>query len=292
MYLLYYFVTLVDEGTYTKAAETLHISQPSLSIAIKKLEQLSGLELINREHRKLTLTKEGRLIYYEAKNLVEHYRYVQNEIERLKVAGAFELSISVIESTKYWFPQVIKRFQDVNDQVKIKIHDILGISEVIHALNHYEIDLAITNQYINDDRMIVTPLYQEELIALIPKIHPLIQEDTISIKQLNKQPFIIGKEGLQTRADVLNTFKNHRVKPDIVIEMEGFEIACSLVKENIGITILPKQYALAEQFAPEQIKSFSDATITRTVYITYMKSRYLSPIVARFIDFIKNNFEH
>lgn len=96
---LRYYVALIEAGTYTKAAEQLHISQPSLSATIKKLEESVGLTLINRGSRSLQLTHEGKILYEEARRFLQHFQHVTDEMERLKQQGPLEISIGLIEST-------------------------------------------------------------------------------------------------------------------------------------------------------------------------------------------------
>src|SRR5690625_7739025 len=91
--LLHYFTTLVDQGSFTKAAQHLLISQPSLSSAIKKLETSVNLKLIERSTRNFQLTKEGEIVYKESKKLIQHFHYVENEILRLKDNEQLEIQI-------------------------------------------------------------------------------------------------------------------------------------------------------------------------------------------------------
>src|SRR5699024_12321782 len=99
--LLHYFTTLIDLVTFTKAAQHLHISQPSLSSAIKKLETSINLRLIERSTRNFKLTKEGEIVYKESKKLIQHFNYVEKEIYRLKDNGPLEIQIGLIDSVKF-----------------------------------------------------------------------------------------------------------------------------------------------------------------------------------------------
>lgn len=290
IYQLHYFVTLVEQITYTKAAQKLHISQPSLSIAIKNLEKNVGLSLIDRTTRKSNLTKDGKILYHEAKNLLNHFQYVKDEMHRLKNDGPLKLSIGLIESSRSWMPKIVKQFQEEYEDVQIKILDVLSLQEVVQSLSHFNIHVAITNQFIYDENIEMIPIYQEKLVILLPPNHPLINMATLPITELEKESFIICQEGFQTRKDVLNAFHKARIKPNIQVEIEKFETACSMVEEGIGITILPENYVKGTNFPINQIKEIDDTDISRTVYLAYMKNRHLPPLVRRFIDLIQQNF--
>ena len=291
LYQLQYFVTLVEQPTYTEAARQLHISQPSLSVAIKKLEKELGMPLIDRTTRKSLLTKEGNALYHEAKNLLNHYRYVEKEMQRLKNAGPLELSIGLIESSKFWAPKVVKEFKKEYENVRIKIWDVLSLDEVIRALGNFDIHLAITNQFVEEPSIEMIPIYEEKLVTLLPPQHPLMDREEISIHELEEEPFIVCKEGYQTRADILHAFLKAGVTPDIQVEIEKFETACSMVEEGIGITVVPENYATYSSIPNKQIKTLSDSDISRTVYLAYMKNRYLPPLVHRFMKLIENFFD-
>jgi|SRR5690625_3377144 len=289
---LLYFTTLIDQGSFTKAAKTLHISQPSLSSAIKKLESNVGLSLIERSTRKSTLTTEGEIFYSEAKKLLNHFNYVNKEMIRLKQDGPLELQIGLIESVKYWLPKVIAKYSKSNPDLHIKLFEVLGLSQVENVLQNYKIHLAITNQYFETEDIVTIPIYNENLVALLPIGHSLQDANHISIKDIQNDHLIISKEGFQTRDDILNEFQKSNMKPKIRFEIERFETACSLVEEGLGITIVPENYVKYIQHPPFVIKPINSNNLSRTVYIAHMKNRYLPPVVMEFIDITKDFFRH
>lgn len=291
LYQLQYFVTLCDAKTYTAAAINLHISQPSLSIAIKKLETSLGFKLIDRSKKQLFLTKEGELLYQKAKDLLMHYNYVADEVGRLKTEGHFEISLSMIESTKFWMPKIIQHYQALHHHSRIKISDILALNQVIKALEDYEIDFAITNQYINQTDIETVPLYTEALVAVLPLDHPMIEADSLPLEALEDEPFIICKTGFQTREDILTALSQNSISPQINTEIGRFETAISLVNEKIGMTVLPLNYAKFANLNRKQIKSFNNIKLERTVYLAYKQNRYMPTLIKDFIDMITDHFE-
>ena len=288
--LLHYFTTLVDQGTFTKAAQHLHISQPSLSSAIKKLETSVNLKLIERSTRNFQLTKEGEIVYKESKKLIQHFHYVENEILRLKDNGPLEIQIGLIESVKFWLPKVIATYNERLPDVRIKLLEVLGLKKVEQALQNYKIHLAITNQRFKSDEIKSIPIYKENLVALLPKDHPLQQKETICFQDIKNEQFIICKEGFQTRDDILNEFLELGITPNIKFEIERFETAYSLVEEGIGVTIVPENYIRSFHIDSSQIKHFDNDRLSRTVYIAFLKGRYLPPVIEQFIDITKNFF--
>ncbi|HLR69093.1 MAG TPA: LysR family transcriptional regulator [Virgibacillus sp.] len=289
--LLLYFSTLINQGSFTKAARNLHISQPSLSSAIKKLENSMKLKLIERNTRNISLTKEGEILYIEAQKLLNHFQYVENEMNRLKDEGPLELQIGLIESVNSWLPKVLASFSKSNPDIHIKLLEVLGLKQVESALQNYKIHLAITNQHIDNKDIITTPIYNEQLVAVIPIGHHLQHVKDLSLYNLENEKLIVSREGFQTRQDIFNEFRKLGIVPNIIFEIERFETACSLVGEGLGITVIPESY-MRFNFASNSfvIKPINSQHLFRTVYIAYIKSRYLPPIVETFLNLTKSSF--
>jgi len=288
---LFYFTTLIDQGSFTKAAKSLHISQPSLSSAIKKLEITVGLKLIERTTRKIALTKEGEALYKEAKKLLHHFDFIKTEMNRLKHQGPLKIQIGVIESIKAWLPKVISIYKHSHPDIHIKLSEVLGLYQVEKGLQNYEIHLAITNQYFENEEIVTIPIYKEDLVALLPKEHPLEKVQQLSITDIQQDKLIISEEGFQTREDILREFQKRGITPNIHFEIERFETACSLVEEGLGITIVPENYIKHLQHPSFSIKPIDSDNLSRSVYIAYMKHRYLPPVVEEFIDITRNYFK-
>lgn len=287
---LIYFTTLIEEGTFTKAANVLHIAQPSLSTAIKNLEQDLALVLFDRKQRELTLTREGEVLHAEAKKLLNHMGHVEEEMKRLQHQGPMELSIGMIESSKFWLPKVLKTMKQEYPELHIEIVEVLGLQDINKAIKNYDIHFAITNQLISEKEVEVQPIYQEKFVALLPWGHVLEGNPSISVKDINGEDFIIFKEGFQTREDILNIFRQGGSRPNIQIEVERFETACSFVEEGLGVTFVPENYLRAERQNRFTIKPIEESNIARAVYLAYDRSRYLPPLVMRAMGLVEEFF--
>lgn len=290
--LLLYFTTLVETGSFTNAAKTLNISQPSLSAAIKQLEQNVGIVLIERSTRKINLTREGEILYEEAKRLIHHFDQVQQEMVRLKEEGPLELKIGLIESVHFWLPKVIATYRKKYPTIQIKLTEVLGFREVAHALKNFKIHVAITNQLFQGETIQTIPIYQENLVVVLPKNHRLVKKKRIVIEDLKEEDFIICKEGLQTRNDILTAFNKSNVRPNICFEIERFETACTLVEEGLGVTIVPENYMKWNDRVHVTTKRLANTLLSRTVYCAILKDRYLPPVVRQFITLTQNFFTH
>lgn len=283
---LIHFVTIVNEQSFTTAANELHIAQPSLSASIKRLENEIGFTLIDRSSRVFKLTAEGRSFFDEANKFVMHHGQVMDTAENLKTKGINHISISLIESVKSWLPKIVKAYKEINTDTRIKIDHALSIAEIEKSFNDYDVNLAITNQFIENDKIISIPLYEESLIVALPKDNQFSGQSEVTLKDIAGLPLIISHDGYQTRTEIVRAFNRIGLQANIGFEIERFELTSEFIKQGLGIAILPEKYALTLDKRDVDIKDISDLPFYRIVYISIDKTRFLSPLTESFINLV------
>lgn len=284
---LNYFVTIVEHKSFSKAAQKLHISQPSLSNAVKSLENELGFQILDRNTRNIELTEAGTILYKKASRLLLEMDIVKKEMDDVKNIGGGEIQLGMIESVKHWIPKVILQYNKEFPNMRIKLTEVLSGNDVKNSLRNYNTHAIITNQFIQEEDIETIPLYTEKLVLVLHESNQLTNYPTVTLKDLVGEPFIISSEGFQTREDVLNAFEMEDVIPTIKYEIERFETALSLVREGIGITLIPENYLQALPDHTLVTKSIDSPSLDRTVYLTYLKNRYVSPAIHGFINKIK-----
>lgn len=289
---LHYFIAVSEQMNFSKAAERLHISQPSLSNAIKKLEQEIGSPLLERNTRNLQLTEAGELLFERAKVIVKNMEVLKIEMNEVIVHGTSDITIGVMESIKHWLPKVIANFKKDYPQMKIHLVDILGSKRVKKSLKSYKTHVIITNQLMDDPELEVQTLYEERLVAVLPLHHPLAQKDTLTISDICEEPFIISTEGFQTRRDILTSFEQAGKNINIQFEIERFETAVSLVREHLGVTILPENYLQGPTAKTIVKKEIEGLNLSRNVYLVYLKNRHLPLAIRQLLKDIVQFFEN
>ncbi len=277
--------------SFSKAAEELHISQPSLSNAVKNLEINLGFQIIERNTRNIKLTEAGEVLYGRAIHLLSEVAIVKREMEEVKLVGKGEIQIGMIESVKYWIPKVISRYNKEFPEMHIRLTEVLGGDAAKNSLRKYETHAIITNHQIKEVDIETVPLYKEKLVLVLNKNHSMATRELIMLKELGQEPFIISTEGFQTREDILRAFELEDTAPTIKYEIERFETALSLVSENLGIALIPENYLQGPHDFSIVSKIIDSPALERTVYLTHMKNRYLSPAIQAFITEVKTFFE-
>ncbi|WP_404803894.1 LysR family transcriptional regulator [Lysinibacillus sp. S1] len=289
---LHYFIAVSEQMNFSKAAERLHISQPSLSNAIKKLEQEIGSPLLERNTRNLQLTEAGELLFERAKVIVKNMEVLKIEMDEVIVHGTRDITIGVMDSIKHWLPKVIANYKKDYPHMKIHLVDILGSKRVKKSLKSYKTHLIITNQLMDDPELEVQTLYEERLVAVLPLHHPLAQKDTLTISDICEEPFIISTEGFQTRRDILTSFEQAGKNINIQFEIERFETAVSLVREHLGVTILPENYLQGPTAKTIVKKEIEGLNLSRNVYLVYLKNRHLPLAIRQLLKDIVQFFEN
>ncbi|WP_440706182.1 LysR family transcriptional regulator [Heyndrickxia oleronia] len=287
---LRYFITVVKEQSFSKAAKLLHISQPSLSNAIMKLEKEVGIKLLELNTRGLSLTDAGQIYFFRAEELIRSLENTHKELEEVKQIGNGKISIGLIESSMFWFPKVIKKFKKSFPKIEFKLKEILGEKQVIQSLIDYDIHFAVTNQPLSHEEIQLNPIYDERFILLTHEEDELNTKERITIPDLANRDFIICSTGFQTRENVLQAFANEQVTPKVMYEIERFETACSLIEQGLGITFLPESYIKHIHTSKIATHTIHSDFLKRTVYLAYLKDRHLSPAVHELMGRVERFF--
>ncbi|MDQ0272846.1 LysR family transcriptional regulator [Cytobacillus purgationiresistens] len=276
---LRYFVTIAEEKSYSKAAKSLHISQPSLSNAIMKLEAETKFQLLERNTKGLALTEAGQIFHMRSTELLRKFDNMLKELEEIREVGNGTISIGLIESSKFWLFKVIKDFKKTFPTIHFQLKEILGHQNVIESLINCDVHFTITNQPVNNEEINLIPIYSEKFVLLVNNHDPISQQEKIALNEILTRDLILSTSGFQTRKDILDAFEQEGVKPNIYFEIERLETACSIVEEGLGVTILPESY-VRYAFSPHTTSIPIDSSfLSRTVYLAHLKDRYLPPAV-------------
>jgi len=238
---LRYFVAVAEERNFTRAAQRLHIAQPPLSRQIQQLEEILGVQLLERNSRPLKLTETGKFFYSHAAQLLSQTEDLESMTRRV---GNIERSLSIgfVGSTLYgMLPKIIRRFRDENTTVELSLHEMSTMDQ-IRALKDGRIDVGfgrIRHEDANISRVI---LREEKMIAAFPVGHPLsVAKPVVALRDLvNDTLIIFPKAPRPSYADqVLAAFQDRALKPRRIYEVRELQIALGLVAAGEGVSVVP-----------------------------------------------------
>ena len=284
---LHYFSKLAEVEHYTKAAEELNISQPSLSHAIRELEKELGTKLFEKQGRGVVLTKYGRLFREYAD---ESLKILDTGIRKVRsltgqTEGVVELAYIYTLGSEF-VPQLVSDFIRTHEELKVQFRFTVGnTSEVIQGIKDERFDIGFCSMTERESDISFTPVGTENLVVVVPKGHPLSDEEAVDLEQAAAYPQIFFTQNSGLRPVVDRMFEQIRVKPKIAYEIEEDGSMAGLVAQNFGIAVMPEIPVLSQ--LPVDILPIRNQHEMRYVYMARAVDKYQPPVVQKFAEYVK-----
>ena len=279
---LEYFLAVCKYENITRAAENLHISQPSITTSIKNLEEYLGVALIDRRSKKISITGEGKLL---GKRAIEILELVEDTSEEIRDFGTRKKRIIKIGIPpmigSFLFPQIFIEFRRKHPSIELKAVEN-GSLETKRLLGNDEIDAAliILESY---DETEVKPIVKTQVQFCVNKENKLSQKDVISMDEIGNEPVIMLKEGFYHNKVVRERYSISKIKPNIIYYSNQLDTIKSFVKSGIGSAFLIREIVDHEK----DIKAIPlENPIDINIGLVWKKDRYISAATRTFIDFL------
>jgi len=270
---LRYVVAVARTGNFSRAAEQCHVSQPSLSQQIQKLEDELSERLFDRMKRAAKLTPHGEAFLRRAVRILEEVEAAKREATDAKELLRGVMTVGVLPTiAPYLLPEVIVEFTDKFPGVEIVVQEDTTARLLKLALA-YEIDFALASQPIQDERLEVRELFAEELLLALPPGHPLTRKRTVSAADLEKERLIVMKEGHCLGDQVLRFCDRRGLHPKISFRSAQLETIQSLVSAGLGISLIPAMAAQSERSDRPEYRSLSEPRPNRKIVAAWPKQR-------------------
>ncbi|GKV69260.1 LysR family transcriptional regulator [Sporosarcina sp. NCCP-2716] len=276
---LRYFKAVVTEGGFSGAAAKLHLSQPSLSKAIRTLEGQIGFQLFERTTKRVDLTESGRVFYERAVKVLAEMDIFEKEVIEVKAAGSGEVRLGMIESVKNWIPDVLGWYRTAYPDMRVVLKEVLGRADIEYALRNHDVHACLTNERIDEPDIVTQPLYTEKLVLVMHAEHRLASQPDVRLADVAEEPFIITGKGFQTRSNILQAFEEEGLELNLCCDADRFETILTLVEAGIGVSIIPRNYLGESVPDTVAIRELASASLDRTVYLASIRSRYRPPAV-------------
>lgn len=280
---LRYFIEVARVKNFTKAAEALHIAQPAVSMAVKKLEQELELVLFNRQDKKVSLTAEGEIFLPHAKRILDDLRAAELEMAELKglTKGEVRLGIPPMISA-YFFPDIIRDFKKSYPQLHLSVLGE-GAWRIQKMIGQGELDMGVVAGGNFPETLEVRRFLREEIVICVPPDHPFAQRKSVSLVEFIREPLVFYKEGYYIREFFLEVLKGAASAPNIVFETNLFSLVKSLVRNGTGISIFLRMVVAADT---DLVAVPFDPPLHLDLLIAWKKDTYLSLANRAFVDFL------
>ena len=282
---LRYFCVMAKVLHYTKAAESLYVSQPSLSYALSELEKELNVALFEKQGKHTLLTKYGEVFLPYAQNAL-------NEISKGTVALEQMLkptiNLGYITSISVEFiPQIMNAFFAQQKKQNISFNFVSGKNAgMVQQLKNNELDLIFTTDVV-DNELGSIPLFTQELFLVVPNGHPLSHQSEVCFDDFKNGEFVTLNPYSSYRAQLMDYFHSKGGEPKIIFAVDEWKEVSTLVSSRMGIAIMPMVPTISD--ANVSVLHIKDPP-TRIVYFLWNKHRQMSDAVKCFYDFVIANY--
>ncbi|MGF1540367.1 MAG: LysR substrate-binding domain-containing protein [Pleurocapsa sp.] len=280
------FETVARHGSFTRAAEELFITQPTVSSQVKQLTKAVGLPLFEQIGKSLYLTDAGKDLLITCQDVFERLENFEMKIADLKGTKQGQLRLGVITTAKYFVPRLLGSF----------CQDYPGIDVALNVTNHQEIkqrmianedDLYVVSNPPQDIDLSCKPFLDNPLVVVAKKDHPLANKNNISIDCLNDQPFIMREPGSGTRDAIIKLFEQHNISVKVKLELGSNEAIKHAIAGGLGISILSEHCLISEGVSGElTVLDVEYFPIKRRWYVCALAGKKLSVIAETFFDYL------
>ncbi|USK87435.1 LysR family transcriptional regulator [Peribacillus asahii] len=234
------FIEVANHKSFTKAAAHSYLTQPSLSKAIKKLEEELHVELFDRSTRHLRLTDAGQIVYQQGQKALAALSELDVLLEELMdvTAGTIKIGIPPLIGTLF-FPDIARRFNRKYPKVSLELTE-LGAKLLGQLIEDGQVDLGIIVMPANEKKFNIYPFIQDEFVLYIHEDHPLAHKQSISLSELRDERFILFSKDFTLHDHVIQACENHGFTPTISYQSSQWDLIVGLVSSKLGIALLPR----------------------------------------------------
>jgi LysR family transcriptional regulator, low CO2-responsive transcriptional regulator len=277
------FTEVAELGSMARAAETLHLTPPAVSMQIKEVESQVGLPLFDRHGRTVSLSTAGEYFLVHAKRLLAALKEADDAMARLKRVERGLLTIGMVSTAKYFVPHLLARFHEDHPGIDVRLR-VLGNREQLVAQMHTgEVDLTIMGRPPREIATRAEAFAPHPLVFVAPPGHPLLATPQAPVAALGPYAFIAREHGSGTRAAMENFFAEHRFAPHISMEMSSNETIKQAVIAGLGLSFLSLHtVGLEVKTGLLKVLDIAGAPVMRTWNVVHLGSKVLSPAAEAF----------
>ncbi len=284
------FFTVARLLSFTKAAETLHMTQPAVTFQVRQLEEYFNTRLFDRTHNRISLTEAGTLVYGYADKIFELYNEMENMIKDMtgEISGSLTIGASTTIA-EYMLPSLLgdfrKQYQDV--VIHLKVSNTEGI---VSMVENNIIDLGVVEAPVGNKNLVVEECRSDRLVAIVPNGHPLASHDVVHLDELLEYPFICREEGSGTR-EVIEEYVCHaegcKDGLNVAMELGSPEAVKGAVEASMGISIVSEATIAKELKLGTLVAVELDPPMERPFSFVHQKQKFRVRVMDELLQFAR-----
>jgi LysR family hydrogen peroxide-inducible transcriptional activator len=286
---LEYVVALDEYRHYVTAAEHCFVSQPNLTMQVKKLEDEIGVRIFDRDKKPLQPTEIGKQVITRARQILRESRQLKEFVNHEKHAMEGEFTIGIIPTlAPYLLPQFLPSFMKENPKVHLKIQE-MQTGQIITQLENGIVDLGLLATPLNEPSLREIPVFYEPLLLYLPDNHRFLHEKLMLPEDLDPSDVLVLDEGHCFREQALAICKHPKFGASIGFEYQSGSIEAlkSLVQQGVGYTLVPELSVINELDDDLHIRRFTDPQPVREVSIVVHNSYIKESVINKLVETIQ-----
>jgi DNA-binding transcriptional LysR family regulator len=287
---LQYFMEVARYKSFTKAAEALYITQPTISKTIKNMEEELHIVLFDRSTKKIELTDAGKIMMEQGRHILKSFQNLSSELQDLQnlKKGHIRIGLPPMVGSSF-FPEVIGQFHEQYPEVTIQIFED-GAKKVELDVESGLIDIGVTVLPTDDKLFHSFSFVQEKLMLLVHPTHGLAGKENVSLSELEGEPFVLFREDFAMHDVIIMECVRLGFQPHVVYESSQWDLISGMVAANLGIALLPETICREVDTARINIIPLVNPIIPWQLGMIWRKERYQSFAAQEWIHFTQSIF--
>jgi len=280
------FEAAASNRSFSKAAATLHLTQPGVSMHIKELEGHAGLPLFERIGRKLYVTEAGQELLARAREILRALKDAEDTLNGLCGLRRGRINLAVVSTAKYFVPQLLARFGRDFPELEIRL-TVNNRSSVIEQLVANDVDLAIMGRSPQSLDTVAEPFAQNPHVIIAAPDHPLASQRDITVDRVAGENFIVREPGSGTRLAMQQYFDEFGLACNVGMEMASNETIKQAVMAGMGLSFISRHTLDLELLTHRLvILDVRGMPVIRLWHVAHLAKKRLSPTAVAFKEFV------
>jgi len=281
------FEATARHGSFTRAAEELFLTQPTVSMQVKQLTKAIGLPLFEQVGKRLFLTDAGRELFATCQEIFANLDQLEMKVADLKGMKQGHLRLAVITTAKYFIPRLLGPFCQLYPGVDVSL-SVTNHERAIERLTNNQDDLYVMSQLPEHPEIIAKPFLDNPLVVVAPSSHPLAQERNISLARVAQEPFIMREPGSGTRRAIQTLLDQQQLSVKVRLELGSNEAIKQAIAGGLGLSVLSRHTLTPDAANGElTVLDVEGFPIDRQWYTVSLAGKQLSVVASTFLEYLQ-----
>ncbi|MDQ7095073.1 LysR family transcriptional regulator [Desulfosporosinus sp. PR] len=278
------FITVAEEKSFSRAANVLHITQPAVTQHIRNLECEFNVILLERGKRSVSLTKAGKIVFHQAKQILTHYKETKRLVDELLYGDSGSIVVSASYTFgEYILPSVLRRFQKAYPHITFMVN-IVNSDEVIHQVKSREADIGIIEtDFLSSENLKVVPFAQDTVSFIAAANSNFYAGEVPTLDELTTQTWILREKGSGTRKVAERVLEEFKITPAHILELGSTQIIKEAVEAGLGIALL-SNWTVRKELTLNTLKLINPVnfSLVRSFSYIYLPSEWQTKTIQLF----------